>query len=273
MTNYDVIDSRFHMVLSSNTTDRRSGYQALTPNRWEFGSFVTYLKTPLKTDPVVRYLVSLRDISVDFAVQNVSVRDNISYIDPELKFWNAFTMRKSGHFSTIRAILEEIAYSMPENLADYLGFRINDLTNRVEITCKDTECHLSENLAKMLGFNVDNICKDSVNEAIRPADPFILYHYVHLLSPSLCEMCYVSGQSLPLLRSLSIPSYDLSQSTRVILNFSSKHYVPLQQISNLSSVQFCFVRADDSSLPVQFLPDCQSCTVSLDFKRDYLQFP
>ncbi len=63
------------------------------------------------------YLVSLQEISLDYSVQNLSVSDSVTYLDPELgEFWNAFSLQCSGHFSTVYLVLEEIAVSKPTSL-------------------------------------------------------------------------------------------------------------------------------------------------------------
>ncbi len=129
---------------------------------------------------------------------NLSASDSIRYLDPEHGFWNAFSLCRSGHFSAMYSIFEEIVTSMPETLTDKLTFRFNDHVWRVEIVCTQTKIMLSENLATILGFDRDTIQEDGINQALRPADPFVPYHYVHLFSHSLVEMTYVSGEYAPL---------------------------------------------------------------------------
>ncbi len=272
MTNF-VEDQKFHLVLSSNSSYLYPGFESLQLNNWSMGKFATFLRSPLKWEAANRYLVSLQEISLDYAVQNLSVSDSVTYLDPEQgEFWNAFSLQRSGHFSTVYSVLEEIAISKPASLAGKLELRFNDYVQRVEIVCDKCQIMLSENLALILGFDRDTIHRDGVNQALRLADPFAPYRYVHLLSNSLVEMSYVSGELLPLVRSLSIPADALVGSSRVTRTFSIKHYVPAR-VSSVSCIDFSFVRSDRPSEPVPFLLNCGPCVLTFTIKRDLLQFP
>ncbi len=264
-----------YLVLSSTSTvAEAAGYDLLHLNQWEQGVFTTFLKSPLKWDSSVRYIMNLREISLDFCVRNLTEKDCLFYTNPVLGQWHTCYMSKAGHFSTILAILAEITHSMPAEVQKHIQFEVNEDVNRVGVYCSnDFEIKFNSNLASMLGFSgAPQTYSESYSIADRPADPFSAFSYIHLLCPTLCDVSYVSGEYLPLLRSIPITTSTMLHTTRLNVSFNQTHYVPIR-LSSFSSIHFQFVRADDVTEPVSFLSNSGSCILSLDLKRDLLQFP
>ncbi len=151
---YFTDDSKFSVVLSSISSARQSGFEALHLNRWEDGKFTTFLKTPFKLDPAIRYSVNLHEISFDCAISNLSTEDDVKYFLSETGYWSEFSLRRDGHFSTVPSVLNEIGNAIPRELRPHLKLAHNVNTNRVEIRLTEgTEFSLSENLATILAGN------------------------------------------------------------------------------------------------------------------------
>ncbi len=91
-------------------------------------------------------MVILQEISLGVGLQNLCVRESGVDLDPEGgggEFWNAFSLRCSGNFSTVYSVLEEIAVSKPASLMGKLELRFNEHMQRVEIVCDECRVMLA----------------------------------------------------------------------------------------------------------------------------------
>ena len=208
-----------------------------TISNWTKGIFRYLLPKTFSVDNESLFVCSLKYISLDFYVNNVTNHDYVNYKTNDNPFWLQFSP-SSGFCATNEELIDKLNTAVPETV--FIKFQIDSATKRavIEIDVENVQVSLSRQLSDKLGIASDRVFAFGTTTGDRPPNVWNGYELVNVVCPNLCEPIIDRQQPKSILRCFSVPTQQLTHSLRVNIDFTQDEWWLPLSTNQLSVIDF-----------------------------------
>ena len=230
--------------------------------------FSAYLQETISLPTHNKYVICLRNLSVDLPIMNV--RREEAYVEYSIdkgKTSKQFHLPDT-HVGSSKLLIAMLTTAMPDELKEHVHFSLNsDARVNLLISEADVQISLSEFLRAVLGFKpgVVHLYHGS-HTAANACDLFYKYRQMHVCLPSIVV---ANNMHLPILRTVTLDENLFSNGhSRIYLSFLDDFYVPMYA-SSLSYVEIEFLDCLFEKIYLCDLNDIP-CSFSIDLRQRYV---